>query len=410
MKNLSETLQEKYLNETKNEKAKLSRFLKRRRLELGKTLEEVSEGVCSTSYLSKIENCVVDVDESYFKMLFEKVGLEYNVVLEERKIPIYNELIKAYLTNNVKYIETKTNNVVETNNYSDAEIEIILILYNLINGTLNEAKKSISRLDQIKNTLSLEELTMLGFLKVLQMVKCHELSLVENDIDQLLKTINENEIIYYAVKDLAVEYYFLTNQKMKFLESFEKLKTLKVSKLFVERETKHWLQKLVLEIMENENAEENILKEFALIKEIDSFGDINLYNFYYAVYLVVLKKYEQAYLLLKTLRKDQHVLALKAYVCDQLNVIAYTVEYLNEIEDIDNNTKTPYGDYIEYMRLKFEQYSYGHLLNFLKNRVLENQQRYANYFLEKIEKLEYYNIAFELGKYKEIAKKILNRN
>ena len=81
MKELTKTLQEKYLNETKNEKAKLSRFLKRRRIELGKTLEEVSEGVCSTSYLSKIENCLVDVDDSYFKMLFEKLNLEYNNVV-----------------------------------------------------------------------------------------------------------------------------------------------------------------------------------------------------------------------------------------------------------------------------------------------------------------------------------------
>ena len=111
MKELTKTLQEKYLNETKNEKAKLSRFLKRRRIELGKTLEEVSEGVCSTSYLSKIENCLVDVDDSYFKMLFEKLNLEYNNVVNERSAPIYDEMIKAYLLEDYKYIEELTNTV-----------------------------------------------------------------------------------------------------------------------------------------------------------------------------------------------------------------------------------------------------------------------------------------------------------
>ena len=54
MKTISKILHSKYLNETNNDKAKLSRFLKRRRIELGKTLEEVSDGVCSTSFSNNI--------------------------------------------------------------------------------------------------------------------------------------------------------------------------------------------------------------------------------------------------------------------------------------------------------------------------------------------------------------------
>ena len=42
MKNVIETLQEKYNNVARNDKAKLAKFLKRRRMELGYTLEEVS--------------------------------------------------------------------------------------------------------------------------------------------------------------------------------------------------------------------------------------------------------------------------------------------------------------------------------------------------------------------------------
>ena len=158
MKELTKTLQEKYLNETKNEKAKLSRFLKRRRIELGKTLEEVSEGVCSTSYLSKIENCLVDVDDSYFKMLFEKLNLEYNNVVNERSAPIYDEMIKAYLLEDYKYIEELTNTAIENHSYSDTEIEILLILYNLTIGSIDEAKKCLENLELIKHTLSTDDL------------------------------------------------------------------------------------------------------------------------------------------------------------------------------------------------------------------------------------------------------------
>ena len=89
MKTITNTLKTKYQNAVRNDKAKLSKFLKRRRNELGKTLEEVSEGICSTSYLSKIENCQVEVDESYFSMLFEKLDLSYKDVVESRKVPVY---------------------------------------------------------------------------------------------------------------------------------------------------------------------------------------------------------------------------------------------------------------------------------------------------------------------------------
>ena len=42
------------LNE--NYQKELARILKAKRLEQGKSLEEVSKGICSTSYLSRLEN------------------------------------------------------------------------------------------------------------------------------------------------------------------------------------------------------------------------------------------------------------------------------------------------------------------------------------------------------------------
>ena len=44
---------------------KMAEFLKRRRIEMGIKLEDLSCGVCSPSYLSRIENNIVDVSEDY---------------------------------------------------------------------------------------------------------------------------------------------------------------------------------------------------------------------------------------------------------------------------------------------------------------------------------------------------------
>ena len=89
-------------------------------------------------------------------------------------------------------------------------------------------------------------------------------------------------------------------------------------------------------------------------------------------------------------------------------LLNYQEKYLKLLEEFDHTPFNPYNDYIEYIRLKFEQYSYNNLYNFLKNTVLEKNLIYKHYFLNHIELKEFYKIAFQLGKYKEIAKNVLD--
>lgn len=409
MKNLTKTLNEKYQNNINNDKAKLSRFLKRRRMELGKTLEEVSEGVCSTSYLSKIENCLVDVDESYFQLLFEKLNLEYHAIVEERKTPIYEELLKAYLSNNVDYIEKRNIDAIKTNSYSDTEIEIALVLYNLVNGSIEEAFMSIEKLAVIQNTLSTEELVYLGFLKILYYTKTYQNSLIQEEIEILLSVLNNSELLYYALLDLALDYYFSSNQKVKFTEYFSKFNSNKYIGFFKNNSYRHQLQRLVFLSFENLKDDTEVESDFLLIKETLNELNLTTYYIYYAIYLINKQKFEQAYLVLDKLDKCDEVLALMGFVVDKLNNMNYQVLYLKYLEEWDDDVKSPFVDYIEYVRLKFEQYSYGYLYSFLKNRVLDNQKIFQHYYLKELEYNEFYSVAFELGKYKEIARSVLNK-
>lgn len=409
MKNITKTLQEKYLNETKNEKAKLSRFLKRRRIELGKTLEEVSDGVCSTSYLSKIENCLVDVDDSYFKMLFEKLDLEYQTVVNERSTPIYDEMIKAYLQDDYKYIEDKTNIAIENHSYSDTEIEILLTLYNLTIGSKDEAYKCLEKLEVIKNTLSTEELEYLSFIKILYYFKTYQYNLISKNIEIVLRSVPKDGILYFALIELALEYCFWTKQVVNYLEYYNEFKVNKYCIMFNKINFKHVLQRILIKTYEEDFNEEEIEKEFDVVKESINKDLIEEYQYYYAAYLIRKNKLEQAYLVLEQLTKEEKVLCLTGYVVDKMNNMGYSLKYLKTLEEFDYEESTPYSDFIEYVRLKLEQYSYGQLYNFLKNRVLEKQNNYCHYYLNEIETKEFYYILFELGKYKEIAKHILNK-
>ena len=93
IKNSLKTLQEKYGNVERETSNNLAKFMKRRRIEQHRTLEDVSRGVCSPSYLSKIENCQVEVDEYYFQSLFEKLDLEYENIKTEREISFFSKVI-----------------------------------------------------------------------------------------------------------------------------------------------------------------------------------------------------------------------------------------------------------------------------------------------------------------------------
>ena len=90
MNNTVKTLKEKYDNQEREENYLWSQLLKRKRLEQNRTLEEVSKGICSPSYLSKIENGQVDADAIYYKALFEKLDLKYEK--EHEVFKLWNKL------------------------------------------------------------------------------------------------------------------------------------------------------------------------------------------------------------------------------------------------------------------------------------------------------------------------------
>ena len=94
IKNSLKTLQERYGNVEKENINNLAKFMKRRRLEKKMTLEEASRGICSPSYLSKIENGLADVDEYYFQSLFERLDIKYENIKMEREMDFFSKIVK----------------------------------------------------------------------------------------------------------------------------------------------------------------------------------------------------------------------------------------------------------------------------------------------------------------------------
>lgn len=63
-----------------SEQRELAMLLKNKRIEQGRKLEDIASGICSTSYLSRIENNQVKLQDPYLRMLFEKLDINYDEV------------------------------------------------------------------------------------------------------------------------------------------------------------------------------------------------------------------------------------------------------------------------------------------------------------------------------------------
>lgn len=155
---------EKYVESVKkrglNKKGSVcAQIIKGERLKKHKTLEEVANGICSVSYLCKMENDVLTPPSDFMKTLFEKMELDYDVISHD---DFENSLHKA-LEFFYKESDELDELYYELKIYdSSVTIKLIKCLYNLKNKEYDQFIKDIQYLNTIKDTLGgLEALTFI---------------------------------------------------------------------------------------------------------------------------------------------------------------------------------------------------------------------------------------------------------
>ena len=402
MKKTNSKLQEKYNEATNNENKKMAKFLKRRRLELGLTLEHVSDGICSTSYLSKIENCQVDVDETYFNLLFEKLDLKFENVVESRKVPIFSNVLKAYLENDKEYIQKLTNDLVIDKTYCETEVELLVIFYNLITENYKESLEGLEKLNAIRNTLLDEELDILFYLETVYNFKTYKYSDVAEKLQNLYQRDIKNEILLIAINDLALDYCFNVNDLNGYYWVKKHYPDNNITKLIKRIRVKHDLQDLVLKPVIDQD------EEFEIYKEVLDGKYQDLYSYYYTLSLINRKMYDEAYHFSKDIDYDQDFLALKAIIINRIDDVDISFDFLTKLREITLVKNTSSYCFLEFFRIKLEKYSYMHLYNTLKNMVFSVPVNYQNHYLYQETLKEFLHTAYELGKYKEVVKLLKN--
>lgn len=139
-----------------------SSIIKRERLLQNMTLEETAAGICSVSYLCKLENNQIEPRTEYIKFLFERLAIDYSLVKSNDYETILREIIRCYFYEDYGKIE----DIIKTIDFSLFDCNAILckIFLLLSNHLEEEASKLLEEVDTVKNCLSDYGAIIFGFL------------------------------------------------------------------------------------------------------------------------------------------------------------------------------------------------------------------------------------------------------
>ena len=401
------TLQEKYDVETNETANSLAKFLKRRRNELNRTLEDVSRGICSPSYLSKIENCQVEVDSYYYESLFEKLDLKYENFIKERQVSFFPKIMKYYLLEKYELLEERLKEMVNGSLYCETELELVVLLNNIVGKNYDEAENLIEKIEKVRNTLTKEELYIFSFLITLFLYKTNQTIDALEQVKVLIHNPFEEESYNIAVTDLAIDIYFSLGNETMFFTYYQELLRYKNQELLNNRKLFHELQSLVLEV---KNGKKTILAELEDLKLTypNLEKDITV-NYYLGLIYYYLEDYQKALEIVNVSNPTPQLLSLEATILNKINNLEQSINFLTKIKQINFITKGEdvYLNYLEYIREKIEQYSYSKILSFLKSVALPHITKNYISFIYEEEIKEYLILCYELGKYKETIRLLL---
>jgi len=169
-----------------------SQIIKNERSKRKLTLAEISKGICSISYLCKFEKNDIIADESYIRAIFERVNLDFNLVGKNILKNGVEKTIKAYLNDDYQEIEELYNSIDDS--IFNAQNYLVKCFYCLIKKSYQEFNENIKALDNIKETLHIDDVGVFLFLVAqyyIDTFQYNEANKILQEIDNLTFSIDE---------------------------------------------------------------------------------------------------------------------------------------------------------------------------------------------------------------------------
>lgn len=381
-------------------------LLKRKRIEKKYTLEEVSQGICAPSYLSRIENNLVDVEEKYYVNLFKKFDIDFNKLKEVKEQEIYNELLKCYLLEEENIAVELISDALKTGYYMELEVELMLLYDNIIHGLFSEALNQILDLNEKIHLLIESEFNFYIFLTALYAYRTSQSIYAYRQIVFLCECNFVNAIYQYAVYDLALDIFDFIGANEQFLKYYYLLNNDKYHTLYPKSALKHQAQKIVMESYLNKDEEEVLLYEM-----LEGSSGKCKEEIVWQILKLEYKKgsYIKCLEIIEKLDATPKLLALESLITLRVN----DIKYVYKLEERKKNVTFRVFDesfelmYLACMQIK-KYLDYKTAFDIFKKMLkLQNEQTYCAFLFDE-QIIMFLEVALSSGKYKEAVKMVMN--
>lgn len=303
----------------------LAQLLKKQRKKFKLTLTKASEGICSVSYLSKIENNMLEnVEDKYMLKLCERMKINYNDLRKLDDSYSLEEVAFNYLRGNYQSINELYYSRCDL--FNNVKSDIINGYYYLINEKYEEIQEVIGTIHQVSSTLTATEYFMYIILVQEYYIKTFRIKEALDTFKELYTIGCRFKYIDWLIDYQGLRIYFHKNDYMEFLKFYHKIVYLEDLAYPNEIQKIARLMKISIEIKAGYTY---ILDSafFELTRSNEHYTDEIMY--YKTMILINMHRYEKVkeYITENNLSGDKYI-ALYNYACFMTNGFAIT-EYTN---------------------------------------------------------------------------------
>lgn len=377
-----------------------SQIIKNERHKRKLTLQEMSHGICSISYLCKLERNAIVADESFIKAIFEKINLDYEKVGLNIIDNGVEKAVKAYLYQNYHEIadlyEMIDDSLFNVQNY------LIKGFYYLINEKYLSFKEIIATINNIKETMLKEDIGVFMFLVIAYYLNTYQfkeaykyLKYIEN-IDFANRELNwllyeQHYICGYNLNNFPMiyRYYYLLMENYNI--GYPSARQIIIRLMMLDVESREYFDEIVDDVR-------NIVPEES---ESSRYFDIIYWKFLILIRgRLWLEVYEQ--IIGQELFGEARFVALLLHCADKMN----RSEYIGKACEIAERyifevNETIHQVFINFMLLKFKTEKKYILIEHLRFKVIPYNKNYTHHLYNKIYEKHYIEYLCKTSKYKE---------
>lgn len=393
---------DKKFNNNNNKEFFYSSFLKRKRLEKGMRLQEVASGICSISYLSRVENNQSLPTDENLQLLFERLDLNYNEIKRKRNNDVFDDLLKNELANKKEDMIAIISEIISSNAYSNIELDLFVLYQSIFSKNYEEARFILMRQEVNIELFNNKEMLFYIYLFCRYLYETNQNKRAYAQIKVLNSIDVNNDFMKAVIYDLSIDvsfmmgeyeqvvnFYYLLNQnsnsyffgtKMNFL----KMKYLIANATFIFDET---------------------LKEFEKIRKVINYDDLgvqNVYNYYLALAYYKNNMLKESLDIVKQILNHAPSISLLGYLVKKIGTNSEKATFLARVKNVNfSKYDYLYEEFCQYISLSLRNENSYQLYNFIKQKVLTHNSMFYDHVVKELALNELINIGMTSSKYKE---------